>query len=105
MHEVHMELWIAITIAAAFFQNIRSAVQKYLKGSMGTTGATFVRFGFGIPFALVYWVILYQLSGKALPAIGVDFAFWVVVAALAQIAATFLLLHIFSFRNFTVGTA
>ena len=48
-----MEAWIVITIAAAFIQNIRSSLQKHLKGAMGTTGATFVRFGFGAPFALV----------------------------------------------------
>ncbi|MGI9351670.1 MAG: DMT family transporter [Rhizobiaceae bacterium] len=100
-----MELWIIITIAAAFFQNIRSTVQKYLKGHMGTTGATFVRFGFGIPFALIYWLVFYHYSGQVLPGIGEGFALWVTVAALAQIAATFMLLHLFSFRNFTVGTA
>ncbi len=105
MHELAMELWVIITIAAAFFQNIRSAVQKYLKGSMGTTGATFVRFGFGIPFALIYWFVFFQISGGTLPEMGNGFWFWVTVAALAQIAATFLLLHLFSFRNFTVGTA
>ena len=47
-----MSLWIPITIAAAFLQNVRSALQKHLKGVMGTTGATFVRFGYGFPFAL-----------------------------------------------------
>jgi drug/metabolite transporter (DMT)-like permease len=30
---------------------------------------------------------------------------WVLVGGLAQIAATFLLVHLFSFRNFAVGTA
>ena len=49
-----MELWIPITVAAAFLQNLRSAAQKHLKGVMGTTGATFVRFGFGLPFALLF---------------------------------------------------
>ena len=38
-----MELWIPITIAAAFLQNLRSAGQKHLKSVMGTSGATFVR--------------------------------------------------------------
>ena len=45
-----MSLWIPITVAAAFLQNVRSAMQKHLKGVMGTTGATFVRFGYGLPF-------------------------------------------------------
>mgnify|MGYP001800755959 CR=1 FL=1 len=100
-----MELWIPITIAAAFLQNIRSAMQKHLKGRMGTTGATFVRFGFGLPVACVYVLILIFGFGFELPVLNGTFAFWLVVAAIAQIAATFLLVYLFSFRNFTVGSA
>jgi len=33
-----LELWIPITIAAAFFQNLRSALQKHLKGRLSTAG-------------------------------------------------------------------
>ena len=100
-----MELWIPITIAAAFLQNIRSAMQKHLKGVMGTTGATFVRFGFGIPFAFVFVALLHFGFGMAMPAWNGAFVFWAVVGGIAQIAATLLLVYLFSFRNFTVGTA
>ncbi len=100
-----MELWILITIAAAFFQNIRSVMQKHLKGVMGTTGATFVRFGYGIPFALAYWFIFYNVSDSALPQVNATFLFWMATAAMAQILATFFLLYLFSSRNFAVGSA
>ena len=100
-----MELWIPITIAAAFLQNLRSAVQKHLKGVMGTTGATFVRFGFGVPFALAFTAFLHAGVGYAMPPLSAAFFFWAVVGGLGQIAATFLLVHLFSFRNFAVGTA
>ena len=100
-----MELWIPITIAAAFLQNLRSVGQKHLKGVMGTTGATFVRFGFGLPFAALYTLVLNRVGGYAFPAIPAEFLGWVVVGGLTQIAATFLLVHLFSFRNFAVGTA
>ncbi len=100
-----MELWIPITIAAAFLQNLRSVGQKHLKGVMGTTGATFVRFGFGLPFAAFYVVLLNRIAGYAFPAMPPEFFGWVVVGGLGQIAATFLLVHLFSFRNFAVGTA
>jgi len=100
-----VELWIPITIAAAFLQNLRSTLQKHLKGVMGTTGATFVRFGYGVPFALLYWLILIWGLGFDLPELSLKFALWTVIGALAQIGATFLLVHLFSFRNFTVGTA
>jgi drug/metabolite transporter (DMT)-like permease len=100
-----MELWIPITIAAAFLQNLRSAGQKHLKSVMGTTGATFVRFGFGLPFALAFVAGLHGLAGFDLPPLNAIFAIWVVVGAIGQITATFLLIHLFSFRNFAVGTA
>ncbi|WP_269930935.1 DMT family transporter [Aminobacter sp. HY435] len=100
-----MELWIPITIAAAFLQNLRSVVQKHLKGVMGTTGATFVRFGFGFPFALAFVAVLHFAVGYELPRLNTTFFVWAVVGGFAQIAATFLLIHLFSFRNFAVGTA
>lgn len=100
-----MELWVVITIGAAFMQNIRSALQKYLKDKMSTTGATFVRFGFGLPFALCFWLVSQFFYDGAVPILNARFFFWASVAAVAQIAATFLLIYLFSFRNFTVGTA
>lgn len=100
-----MELWIPITIAAAFLQNLRSAAQKHLKGVMGTTGATFVRFGFGLPFAALFLALLHLAAGYPLARPNGGFLAWVVVGGLTQIGATFLLIHLFSFRNFAVGTA
>ncbi len=100
-----MELWIPITIAAAFLQNLRSAAQKHLKAVMGTTGATFVRFGFGLPFALLYLWVLSAVAGYRIPELNGAFFSWVVIGALGQIGATFLLIHLFSHRNFAVGTA
>lgn len=100
-----MELWIPITIAAAFLQNLRSATQKHLKRVMGTTGATFVRFGFGLPFALLFVAGLYLVAGFPLPAPNAPFLGWAILGALMQIVATLLLIHLFSFRNFAVGTA
>jgi drug/metabolite transporter (DMT)-like permease len=100
-----MEPWILITIAAAFLQNLRSATQKHLKSVMGTTGATFVRFGFGLPFALLFLAVLRYGVGYAMPTLSFHFMAWALVGGLAQIGATFLLVYLFSFRNFAVGTA
>lgn len=100
-----METWVVITVAAAFLQNVRSTLQKYLKGRIGTTGATFVRFGYGLPFAFLFLGILYYGAGYSLPRLHWAFAGWVVLAALAQIFAQALLIHLFSYRNFAVGTA
>lgn len=100
-----MSLWIPITIAAAFLQNLRSAMQKHLKAVMGTTAATFVRFGFGVPFALAFLVLLHFGFGFPFPALGPSFLAWAALGGLAQIIATLLLVSLFSFRNFVVGTA
>lgn len=100
-----METWVVITVVAAFLQNVRSAVQKHLKGRMGTTGATFVRFGFGAPFALLYFAVLAWAMHRPVPAPSLLFAAWAVLGGAAQILATALLVHLFSLRNFAVGTA
>jgi len=100
-----MELWIPITIAAAFLQNVRSALQKYLKGRLSTSGATFVRFGFGFPLAVAYVMILHHGMGMAWPPLHGTFLAYAAAGGIMQIMATFLLVHLFSYRNFAVGTA
>lgn len=100
-----MPFWIPITIAAAFAQNLRSGLQKRLKGRMGTTGATFVRFGFGLPFALLYLALVTALAGETIPAPTSIFLLSALAGGLAQIGGTFLLVYLFGFRNFVVGTA
>ena len=82
MHENAMELWITITIGAAFFQNIRSTFQKYLKDKISTSAATFVRFGFGVPFAVFYLFVFLAITGDAMPSIGERFWLWASVAAI-----------------------
>ena len=100
-----MEAWVPITIAAAFFQNLRSALQKHLIGRLSTTGATFSRFLYAAPLAVLYVAGLAGLAGKPLPEPNAGFALACAAGGLAQIAATALLLYLFSFRNFAVGTA
>ncbi len=97
-------LWIPLTIAAAFMQNVRSALQKHLKERLGTTGATFVRFGYGFPFALLYLGGLAAFTDLPVPQLNPRFIAIVMVGGLAQIAATALLVSLFDKRNFAVGT-
>ena len=99
-----MELWIPITVAAAFFQNLRSALQKHLKARLSTNGATFVRFGFGFPLALLYLAGLALLADLPLPQPGPAFWTAAVIGGAAQILGTVCLVSIFSARNFAVGT-
>tara|TARA_Y100001934_G_C12200079_1_gene700736 strand:+ start:150 stop:1046 length:897 start_codon:yes stop_codon:yes gene_type:complete len=98
-------LWIPITVAAAFFQNLRSALQRQLKSELSDLGAASVRFLYALPFALTWLALVTFLSEASLPAVNSDFAGWVIGGAIAQIIFTFLLMWLFSFSNFTVGTA
>lgn len=86
-------------------QNIRSATQKHLKGKLKTVGATFVRFGFGLPFAALFLSIIHFGFGIELPTTNQNFWTWVILAGAMQITAQQFLLNAFSHDNFTVGTA
>ncbi len=99
-----MELWIIISIGAAFLQNLRSALQKSLKAELSNWGATAARFVFAAPLAaaIVFGLSVYRETPPPAPA--ALFFVYGSVGALAQISATALLLHLFSFRNFVVGT-
>ena len=98
------ELWVPITIAAAFCQNARSALQKHLTGRLTTLGAAYVRFLYAWPFAVIYVVALEGWGGMALPEPNRLFLVYAVLGGVAQIIFTGLLIRLFSFRNFAVGT-
>ncbi len=99
-----MELWIPITIAAAFSQNLRVALQKHLTERLSALGATYARFVWGLPFAAAYLWLLVTFGGQGLPRLSGAFLAYGAVGGLAQIGATFCLLRAFAYRNFAVGT-
>ena len=99
-----LELWIPITVAGAFFQNLRSALQKHLKGRLSTAGAAYARFFYAWPFALAYLWGLHGLGGFALPEPNLRFLIFCILGGVSQILFTALLLWMFSYRNFAVGT-
>ncbi|MCF8470087.1 MAG: EamA family transporter [Parvibaculum sp.] len=99
-----MPLWIPITIAAAFLQNVRSTLQKQLTGKMSALGATYVRFAYGLPVALLYLLGLTAFTGAPLPEANLLFLVYAVIGGMAQIWGTVLLVALFAYRNFAVGT-
>ena len=84
---------------------MRNAAQRSLVGSVGTLGATLVRFLFGLPFAVVYLVAVLLIAEEGVPGINWPFAAWVFEAGVSQIAATALLLRVMAARNFAIGVA
>ncbi len=98
-------LWIALTLVAAAAQTGRNAAQKGLTATLGTMGATGVRFYFGLPFAALSLLVMGVITGVALPRIDATFAGWVVLGAGSQIAATALMLAAMKLRSFVIATA
>jgi len=99
-----MELWIPLTVLAAFFQNIRSALQKHLRGKLSTLGAAYVRFLYAWPLALVYFCIVLYTEHQGIPEFGFAFVAYALLGGICQILFTVFLLWLFSFHNFAVGT-
>ena len=99
-----MPLWIPITIAAAFLQNLRSALQRDLTSRLDTAGATYVRFLYGWPVALIYLWLILLVSGSPPPIPVPAFFMYCTAGGMAQVAGTAFLIKSFSFRNFVVGT-
>ncbi len=98
-------LWIVLTVMAAAAQTGRNAAQKGLTATLGTMGATGVRFYFGLPFAVMSLLVMLLVTGASLPSIDARFIAWVVVGAGAQILATALMLAAMKLRSFVVATA
>ena len=98
-------LWAIFTVVAAFFQTLRNAMQRELTGSLGTVGATHVRFLFGFPFAVIFLLGLVVGTDVPLPRPGLAFWPWVIDGAFAQVAATALMLMAMGERSFVVTIA
>jgi drug/metabolite transporter (DMT)-like permease len=98
-------LWAVFTVIAAFFQTLRNAMQRELTRSLGTVGATHVRFLFGFPFALIFLIGLVLGTQVPLPRPGWTFWPWVIDGAGAQIAATATMLMAMGQRSFVITIA
>ena len=97
--------WILITIFAAFFQNLRSSLQKNLNKDISLVASTYIRFAFCLPFAAILYFAYFQNFEIILFTIQQNnFLFYVFLAAISQIFFTFVLLYSFQFSNFMIGT-
>lgn len=97
-------IWIAVSILASCFQTVRTAIQKHLKSDLSTSAVNWVRYGFGLPFAILYVLLLLMFGNQTLPEASAVFIIYCTAAGVAQILATSLLISLFDRRNFAVGT-
>lgn len=98
-------LWIPATITASLLQTARNLTQRSLTELIGVVGATQVRFLFGLPFALIFLVIVCLVAGRLPPQIGAGAIGYTIGGAVTQIAATGLMLAAMRERSFAVTTA
>ena len=98
--------WIIFTISGAFFQNLRSSLQKKLNKDLSTVASTYVRFAFALPFAILIFFLNFgnfEIISKILKQ--TDFIYLTFIGSIFQIIFTFTLLYLFNFSNFVVGTS
>jgi drug/metabolite transporter (DMT)-like permease len=98
-------LWIPFTIVAALGQVARNAMQRQLTAPLGTWGATNIRFLFGFPFSIAFFVIVLATTGDHVPWPTAAFWPWLLLGALSQIVGTGLMLLAMNERSFVVTTA
>lgn len=92
--------WAAFAVAAAAAQTVRNAAQRQLTETLGTVGATHVRFLFGFPFAVVLLAGVVLATGTPPPRPPPAFLLWVSSGSLTQILATALMLAAMGERSF-----
>jgi drug/metabolite transporter (DMT)-like permease len=98
-------LWAVFTVIAAFAQTLRNAMQRELTGSLGTVGATHVRFLFGFPFSVVFLAVVLGTTGTLPPLPGINFWIWAAAGAFTQIGATALMLAAMAEGSFVLTIA
>jgi drug/metabolite transporter (DMT)-like permease len=98
-------LWIPFTIIASLGQVARNAMQRSLTGPLGTWGATNIRFLFGFPFSVIFFVAVILATGDTVPWPTAAFWPWLMLGTLAQIVGTGLMLLAMNDRSFVVTTA
>ena len=98
-------LWMVFTVLAAGGQTLRNAMQKELTATIGTIGATHVRFLFGLPFAGIFLALVLLVTGASFPRLGSSMLAWTFLGASAQFLATALLLTAMRDKSFVLITA
>ncbi len=95
--------WILLTLLAALMQAVRTAGQKRLAESIDVVIVSWVRFLFGLPFALIFffWLVPKELSLVALPP---KYWLYISVIALSQLIATLMAVVLLGRRNFAIGS-
>lgn len=96
-------IWVALTVLAALMQSVRTAGQKRLAESLDVFIVSWVRFLFGLPFAVLFFMWLVpdtfefsHLSGR--------YWVYVIIISCSQLLATLSAVILLGRRNFAIGS-
>ncbi|MBJ3777888.1 EamA family transporter [Acuticoccus mangrovi] len=98
-------LWVLATVSASAAQTARNVMQRHLTASLGTLGATLVRFLYGLPFAIAFLIIVVNVTGEAVPSPSLFYVGQVALASACQIAGTALMLASMRITTFSITVA
>lgn len=96
-------LWIPISLAAAGAQTVRNAVQRGVTRTAGVLPATFIRFFYGLPFAVAMLLGISVLGPDPMPKPSLPFVAWVAIGAVCQVVAMAFFLAAMAQRSFVVA--
>jgi drug/metabolite transporter (DMT)-like permease len=82
----------------------RTAAQKQMGQNLSAMITSWVRFAFGLPIAVIYFVILWIYYDSPNININPEFYRYASLSAIAQIGATVAAVKVLTLRNFAVGT-
>ena len=91
--------WVVFTILAAFFQNLRTSLQKKLNKDLSLVASAYVRFAFVLFFFFHDFDIISDILDQT------NFIFFTFLGSILQVTFTITLLYLFRFSNFVVGTS
>jgi len=96
-------LWIPVTMLAAAAQTVRNAVQRSVTKTAGVLPAAFIRFFYGLPFALIFLALTAWLTSAPLPSANAGFIAWIAIGAASQALASAFFVAAMTHRSFVVS--
>ena len=99
-------VWAIFAVLAAFFQHLRTSLQKKLNKNLSIVASTYVRFAFALPFALIVFIFNFENFDIISTVLNQsNFFYYTFLGSVIQITFTITLLYLFRFSNFVVGTS
>ena len=96
--------WALFTVAAAAAQTARNTMQRGLTAKVGVAAASWARFIFALPFALIALAVVIALY-PVLPHVREGYLPWLAIGSLSQMAATATMLLAMQGKSFVTVIA